>query len=390
MATVNNIPVGLLVPAQVPLDAKLYVNNEASLLNLGTANNLAFTYYEGMIVYCVAEKRRYEWREGTVGEVGLLTTGFTYPAPLVVNGIVYSNRTFNFFYVPQDMKIQNVGGGTTWYKGLYIPTNTHQFKTFTSTGLNITSSSDEVNLESKPGINLGNGFPFYKGLNNTSKIHEFRTLVSTTARIILSQVGDQIRITSDFYDTVVTAGNGITVTGTGTALNPYIISLTPVASPWLRGDIKEVSCSAAYIAANFVASGVTAGLGTNERVGWAICNGKNGTPNDKGRVVVGYGIEGTGTNYPNVDILTYPARGGEEAHSLSIPEMPKHHHESQSILYQNIAGGDALAFDSVGDEESAKYVNVNTSDTGGDPTTGITTPHNNMQPYVVRLKIMKL
>lgn len=376
MATVNNIPVGLLVPAQVPLDAKLYVNNEASLLNLGTANNLAFTYYEGMIVYCVAEKRRYEWREGTVGEVGLLSTGFTYPTPLVVNGITYSNRTFNFFYVPQDMKIQNIGSGTTWYKGLYIPTNTHQFKSFTSTGLDVTSTTNEVNIETKPGANLGDGFPFYKGINNITKIHEFRTLISLTSRITINQVGDEIRINSSFYDTIVTSGNGITVAGTGTTSDPYIISLKPVASAWVRGDIKEVSCSAAYITANFVSSGVTAGLGTNERVGWAICNGKNGTPNDKGRVVVGYGIEGSGTNYPNVDILTYPARGGEETHTLTKAEIP-----STDIDIPVIGGSDGLGFD------------INGTDKGSDltfSTDGGGQAHNNMQPYVVRLKIMKL
>lgn len=40
-----------------------------------------------------------------------------------------------------------------------------------------------------------------------------------------------------------------------------------------KGDIKMVTCDAPYIAANFDISG----LGINERIGWAICNGSNGT-----------------------------------------------------------------------------------------------------------------
>ena len=93
----NNIPAGLKVPTQTPLDAKLHVASQAVLSNLGSNNNLAYTYYEGMIVYCVAQKTRWEWRE--VGGTGtkLLVTDFTYPNNLVVDGVTYSNRIFNFY-----------------------------------------------------------------------------------------------------------------------------------------------------------------------------------------------------------------------------------------------------------------------------------------------------
>ncbi len=384
MNAVNNIPTGLLVPAQVPLDAKLYIADEASLMNLGIANNLAYTYYEGMIVYCVAEQRRYEWREGAPAEVGLLPTGFTYPSPLVVNGIDYSNRTFNFFYVQQNTNIANVGSGTTWYKGLNIPANTHEFKSFTSTGLNITSSTNEVNIESKAGTNVGGYVEVYKGLNATTKLHEFRTLRSLTSRLSITQVGDEIRFNSSFYDTVVTGGTGITVTGTGTSADPYIVSLTSSTSPWLKGDTKEVVCDAAYLAANFVASGSTEGLGVNERAGWAIMNGKNGTPNDKGKVVIAYGTLGPGTNYP-----TLGATGGAETHTLTENEMPEHNHD---WLYGTEQDDDSSGGSN--DEFTA------TAQGNWGPHNGVLSPpignrggneaHNNMQPYVVRLKIMKL
>lgn len=374
MSTVNNIPTGLLVPAQVPLDAKLYIADEASLMNLGIASNLAYTYYEGMIVYCVAEKRRYEWREGAVGEVGLLPTGFTYPSPLVVNGVTYSNRTFNFFIVVQNMNISNVGTGVGCYKGFNIPTNSHQFKSFTSTGFLITSVLNEINLETKPGVNLNGGAEVYKGVNDTTKVHEFRTLKSITAGITITQVGDEIRFSSSFYNTIIQGGTGITVTGTGTALNPYIISLTPTASPWLRGDIKWIYCDATYLANNFVASGTTEGLGVNERAGWAICNGRNGTPNDKGKVYIAYGKLGTGTNYPTLD-----ATGGSEDAVLV-----EHTHTLKENVYKtnyNLAGGGAPYDDTV---QSVP------NDSDSISTEGVSGVGKNMQPYVVRLCIMKL
>ena len=95
----NNIPAGLKVPTQTPLDAKLHVASQAVLSDLGSNNNLAYTYYEGMIVYCVAEKTRWEWRQGTPGqiELKLLLNDFTYPNNLVVDGVTYSNKVFNFY-----------------------------------------------------------------------------------------------------------------------------------------------------------------------------------------------------------------------------------------------------------------------------------------------------
>jgi len=50
------------------------------------------------------------------------------------------------------------------------------------------------------------------------------------------------------------------------------------------GDVKEIDVATSYIAANFDVTG----LGTNERLGWAICNGNNGTRNRNGRVPLQY------------------------------------------------------------------------------------------------------
>jgi hypothetical protein len=98
-----------------------------------------------------------------------------------------------------------------------------------------------------------------------------------------------ISTTLDGSETKVEAGTNITVTGTGTITNPYIInSQIPLSQQWQQYDIKEVdlpnATAAAYITANFDSTG----LGINERLGWAICNGNNGTKNRMGRTSIGY------------------------------------------------------------------------------------------------------
>lgn len=98
MQSVNDIPTGLRVPAQIPLDAKVFKLSQADLADLGLNNNLAFTYYKGMIAYCSEEQTRWEWREpNSEQEVGLLPTHYTYPDNLVVFGADYSTKQYNFF-----------------------------------------------------------------------------------------------------------------------------------------------------------------------------------------------------------------------------------------------------------------------------------------------------
>ena len=100
MTGVNDIPVGLRTPSQIPLDAKVYKLSQADLANLGLGNNLAYTYFKGMIAYCALEQTRWEWREPNfIGEVGLLPTNFLYPSNLIIFGIVYSSKSYNFFQI---------------------------------------------------------------------------------------------------------------------------------------------------------------------------------------------------------------------------------------------------------------------------------------------------
>lgn len=119
---INDIITGLRTVTQQPTDAKLYAVSESVLDSLGPGNNLAYTYFKGMRVYCANERTLWEWREpDTPGEVGKLPSHFTYPAGLIVNGIDYGNKDYNFFQVLQASDIAeydaaNVGEATEIYK----------------------------------------------------------------------------------------------------------------------------------------------------------------------------------------------------------------------------------------------------------------------------------
>lgn len=160
MSNFSNIPTGLNITSQIPLDYKAYCLNEATLADLGLSNNLAYTYYDGLRIFCQEERTMYEWKEVPVGQedTGLVVSDFTYPSGVVCNGIDYSGKSFNFFIVnlvgPQGLtgpagkgitsivKISTVGLVDT-YRITYTDSTTQTYTvTNGSNGTNGTNGTD--------------------------------------------------------------------------------------------------------------------------------------------------------------------------------------------------------------------------------------------------------
>ena len=136
----SNIPTGLKITSQIPLNSKEWVKDEATLAYLGVDDNLAFTYHDQLEVFCLAEKKLYIWREVQEGEenTGLIPLDFTYPNGLSDTfGINYSGKTYNFFLIEyitseninENINNINVGEGVNIYKGYNSITNEHEFRT---------------------------------------------------------------------------------------------------------------------------------------------------------------------------------------------------------------------------------------------------------------------
>lgn len=78
----------------------------------------------------------------------------------------------------------NLPGGSGIFSQLN--NNQYEFRSLTSTGFDITQSTNNINLESKQGVNLGLptvGKEVYKGLNTSSKLHEFYKIKSDTLKV---------------------------------------------------------------------------------------------------------------------------------------------------------------------------------------------------------------
>ena len=105
--------------------------------------------------------------------------------------------------------------------------------------------------------------------------------------------------------------------------------------------------------------------------GWALCDGSGGTPDLRGRFVLG-----------NDSSHTIGSTGGSEEVTLTERQMPQHTHGFQAAS-QNPTGSMNLVFQNSSSVPSV-VANVSTRPTGNSE------PHPNMPPYYVLCYIMKL
>jgi microcystin-dependent protein len=105
--------------------------------------------------------------------------------------------------------------------------------------------------------------------------------------------------------------------------------------------------------------------------GWALCDGTNGTPDLRGRFIVGHG-KGDGLTERKIT-----EKGGEENVTLTEAQMPVHNHPATRFDGNNscTCGGGGCA---------CSMGFATTDNRGGSQ------PHNNMPPFYVLAYIIKL
>lgn len=183
----------------------------------------------------------------------------------------------------------------------------------------------------------------------------------------------------------------------------FIIKIAP--DPALDGVTMDMVYAAIAEAMAGAGGGVPAGTivdwsGAADNIpdGWALCDGTNGTPDLRGKFTLGAG--------PSYEV---GATGGEETHTLTVEEMPSHNHAER--INTPASGGNTVntgcnisagleylpygasvsgsAIDHYGVTINKVSSNKNYYVNYTDPAGG-SQPHNNMPPYYVLAKIMKL
>lgn len=103
--------------------------------------------------------------------------------------------------------------------------------------------------------------------------------------------------------------------------------------------------------------------------GWTLCDGTNGTPDLRGRFVLG-----------SSESHAMGENGGSEEVTLTIEQMPRHYH---SIPY-------SLVVSQGGSNRTSSLVGSTNANVESSSYSGSSQPHSNMPPYYVLAYIMKL
>jgi hypothetical protein len=151
---------------------------------------------------------------------------------------------------------------------------------------------------------------------------------------------------------------------------------------WLTGDVKEVDCTNDYISANFDATG----LGINERVGWAICNGANGTRDRGGRVGMGYGngYNTMGAVGGSKDAIVVSHTHKQYANTeVNINSNRQSNFPDRQPALRGVGEGSA-------DHDYTMGASASTATHGNTSSAGSSGTDKNLQPYLVTLFIQKL
>jgi microcystin-dependent protein len=142
-----------------------------------------------------------------------------------------------------------------------------------------------------------------------------------------------------------------------------------------NGDLQTIDFTS--FLNNSVPKGIiVAWTGNDAPKGWSLCDGNNGTPDLRGRFILGTNNAINGLSKRNLG-----DKGGAETHTLTIPEMPAHSHSLRNAYN----GGGTQNNSSNWDRRDIANIGMNdTTFAGGNQ------PHNYMPPFYVLAYIMKI
>lgn len=123
--------------------------------------------------------------------------------------------------------------------------------------------------------------------------------------------------------------------------------------------------------------------GTTPPTGWALCDGTKGTPDLRGRFIVGYDPSDGDYNKIGDD-----GGKGKKTVTLKAEEsgLPSHHHNFSSTLYKGSIIGNSLNFQTGKGGEDGELSNLTIKDC---QARNAAKPHENRPPYYVLAYIMK-
>jgi microcystin-dependent protein len=211
--------------------------------------------------------------------------------------------------------------------------------------------------------------------------------VSTGGAALWTEVQNSVNITKGHYSTVLGATTALSI-GNFTADTWLGIAVESDAEMSPREQLTSVP-----FAFNGVPQhGIIMWHGSPSAVpaGWALCDGNNGTPDLRGRFIVGASkipdntiIDGTD---PALSQYGWKYMSGEEKHTLTISEMPSHDHAhgDYRMLRYNGEGTDSSSGDNSSGEPNIHHAGASPLANGG----GL--PHENRPPYYALAYIMKL
>ena len=117
--------------------------------------------------------------------------------------------------------------------------------------------------------------------------------------------------------------------------------------------------------------------------GWAVCNGQNGTPDLRGRFILGHNPSNNlASGNDRSDGNNIGGSGGERNVTLTVGQMPKHSHGIDTGSGTGHTNGDRVDMYSNNSDINMK--------TGIVKEAGNNESHNNIPPYLVLVYIMKL